>query len=210
MTAQARPGDEKYDERSPGYVDGSALTKLAAPEAELVEITLRQPLLKALRKAFSKTDRAMAALVDSVHSIDAIVATIAENDLRRAEDEIDRLAQSLESEGWERLGRVRRSGQKITVLIHTDDDQIDGLVVFILQLFGNDTRLVFTNIAGPMDLGTLPVEGDSPLVPGLDVGIEAIEQERAARVKNADDKAAQDSERQDDGQNSNDNEENER
>jgi hypothetical protein len=201
-TTLAGPGDEKDAVRSPGYVDGSALTKLAAPDGELVEITLHRSMLRVLRKAFSKTDRAMAAFLDPIQSIDAIVATIAESDLKRAEDEIHRMTQRLESEGWERWGRVRQSEGKITVLAHTDGDQIDGLVVFVFQQSGNDTQLVFTNIAGPMDLGMLRLEGNSCLVPGFDVGIEAIEQERAAREEQADDEAAQHSERQDVNQHS--------
>jgi len=68
---------------------------------------------------------------------------------------------------------VREKEARINVYIRNDDEVIDGLVVLVVD--PEESRVVFANIAGRIDLADLGKLSDTLDVPGLDALGEAVE-----------------------------------
>ena len=65
--------------------------------------------------------------------------------------------------GWERLAQVREKGSTVRVLILNTETTIGGLVVMITD----ENQIIFTNVAGVLDLAKLGALGKEMNIPGL-------------------------------------------
>jgi hypothetical protein len=192
--AEDKEKDAKGEEHPPGYVDGSALGKLPAHGGQVVEVTLKRPMLRVLSKTYAKKSKLMAGFLGRLHSVEAVVAEFDPVTFKLAQAELQKITQRLDAEGWERLARIREDSQEIKVYALTDGDEIDGLVVCIVDgAIGG--KVIFTNLAGRIDLSQMPFVYSYLEIPGLEEGVQAIEMERAARDKEAGEEP--DSEQQD-------------
>jgi len=161
---------ERSISKHPGYVDGSALLELADEDGTLVEVTLPGSILRVLRKAVAHEDKEIAAVLDGIDSMHALVVSVRKGELERAEREIRAQTEQLEKKGWERLARVREEDNHVYVYTLSDEDVIQGLAVFVLPREGDkdQPQLVFCNIAGRIDLERIVSLGDGLRMPGLD------------------------------------------
>jgi hypothetical protein len=183
-TAQASGNSAKS--RHPAYVDGSALVELAekgGPAGEMVEVTLKRPMLKALGKAYGRHNTLFGDFLRGLDSIQAVVASSPvylgiTGNFDTVEQAVAKIVSQLEEQGWERMARVKEGSQTVMVYSHVDQDELDGLTVFVLK--SDEGEFIFTNIAGRIDLALLPMMGADMDIPGLQLGHEAIEREKQA------------------------------
>ncbi|MHC4066113.1 MAG: DUF4252 domain-containing protein [Planctomycetota bacterium] len=193
--AAAQAGDKNAKSRHPAYVDGSTLIELAeqgGPAGEMIEVTLKKPMLRALGKAYGRHNKLFGEFLKGLNSIHAVVASSplwigATGNFETVEREVAKIVSQLEQAGWERMARVREASQTVMVYSHINQDEIDGLTVFVLERA--DGEFTFTNIAGKIDLVLLPLMGDDLDVPGLRLGVDAIDREKTAGSDSGDEEA---------------------
>ena len=157
-------GDNEAD-RLPGYVDPAPFLALADEDGELVEISIPGKLLKAFAGPFAKEEPEVASLVGGLEWIGAvIVGTEDPARIRKAKELFDQTEARLIRKGWERLARIRQEGSTVKVLILNTETTIGGLVVMVRE----DDQIIFTNIAGVIDLEKLGELGKEMEIPGLE------------------------------------------
>jgi len=145
-----------------GYVDGQGFVDLADPDAELVEITLQGSLLRSL----AQVDDELSQVVGGIERIHAVILQISPASEPKARDLLKRTEAGLTGNGWEIIARVRESGSEMKVLVLNDQEKIRGLVV--MGLDNDDRKLIFTNVAGVLDLAAIERVGAQFEVPGLE------------------------------------------
>ncbi len=185
--AVARAGDESANDRHPAYVDGSAMVELAergGPTGDIIEVTLKKPMLKALGKAYGRQNNLFGGFLRGLHSIQAVVASSplysgVIGNFKTVEEDVALIVSQLEEHGWDRMARVREDSQTVLVYSHIDGDELDGLTVFVLKR--DEGEFIFTNIAGKIDLALLPLMGTDMDIPGLTLGVDAIEREEKVK-----------------------------
>jgi hypothetical protein len=151
-------------EKHPGYVDCSMLQGLGGDDAGSVEVTLHGALLKALLSV----DPELKQLAGGLQSIHAVVVDLGQDraDLfEKGRAQLLRAEKSLVGRGWERITKIQDSGANVSVLVLSDEEKIDGLVVLVA---GEDGELVCANIAGDVDLAAIAKLGEKLDIPGLD------------------------------------------
>lgn len=152
------------DRPMPGAASGQRFLDLAGKDAPFVEINIEGPLLAALAKSFAAEDRQLAAFLKDVRRIHSLVIELPDA-LRRAaaEDAAVAFEAELKESGWQRLAYIREPDFHSRALIHGADDRIDGLAVVTLEA----DRVIFSNIAGRIDLATLARLSTTLSIPGL-------------------------------------------
>jgi hypothetical protein len=154
-----------------GYVDGSAFVKLAGTEAVSVEISLHGALLRAL----SKFDPEVAPLVRGLESIQAVIIDLKSDDESKGSsgvssvklaEAIGALETRLRGAGWQRMARMREREADVQILVLNDADVIRGLVVLVIDR--SEGKMIFTNVAGVLDMAALEKIGERLDLPGLD------------------------------------------
>ncbi len=150
-----------------GFVDGSALGKLAGEDSELVEIHLGPALLGAIARG-AKDDPDAAALLGGLRSVSAYILGLDADADRAAK--ATRIFKDLEAQlvrdGWERLATVREKGDRVNVFVLGTGGSVEGLVVLVFDK--DEGKVVFANLAGRLDLAKLDSLGHALDVPGLD------------------------------------------
>lgn len=145
-----------------GQVDPAQFLQLASDDDVRLEVSLRGALLKAI----TKIDPQLHQLAGGLESIDVVVLSLREADLDQIRDKIREIEENLQKRGWQRLARVRQEDAEVKVLVLSDEEQIQGLVVMVVEL--SEGRLIFANIAGEIDLAALSQLGSELNLPGLD------------------------------------------
>jgi hypothetical protein len=153
-------------ERAPGYIDGSAFLALATEESELVEISIKGALLQALAQGFP--DSETSSIFAELKGISAVIAGL-DHDPGRTEKAIRLVRDTgkrLDAAGWERLARVREKDADVGVFVRSGGKTIDGLVVLVFDR--TESKVVFVNIVGLIDLAKIGEIGQSLELPGLE------------------------------------------
>lgn len=152
--------------RHRGYVDGSEVAELANDGDELIEVSIRGPLLRMVSEAIGQESEEMAGFIGQIVSISAVVVELDEDDDGRARAVARDMTEGLENKGWEKLARVREDDMSVTVLVLFDDEgeELEGLTVLV---FERGDQFVFANIAGRIDLGLIGKLGLQLGIPGL-------------------------------------------
>jgi len=164
LTGGVFAAGDKDLERLPGYVDPAPFLALEDEDGELVSITIPGTLLKALAGPFGKESE-LAGLIGGLEWVGAtIVGTEDPERIRKARELFDSTEKRLLREGWERLVVVREEGSTVKVLILNTEKTIAGLVVMVID----DEEIVFTNIAGVIDLEKLGALAEEMKIPGLE------------------------------------------
>jgi hypothetical protein len=150
-----------------GFVDGSAIGRLAGEDSELVEIHLGPALLGAIARG-AKDDPDAAALLGGLRSVSAYIVGLDGDADRTAKATklFGALEEQLLRDGWERLARVREKGDRVNVFVLGNGGTVEGLVVLVLDK--DEGKVVFANLAGNLDLAKLGNLKEALDVPGLD------------------------------------------
>lgn len=148
----------------PGYVDSSALVKLAGgDDAVRVEINLPGRILR----TFSGFDRDLYDLVKDVDSLTAVILELPSTDLHeKAKSLIRDEGARLKKKGWDRIAVVREEDSEVQVMLLVQDEVIQGLVVMVVDF--DSGELIFVNLAGTVDLEKIQMLGEQYDVPGLE------------------------------------------
>ena len=149
----------------PGFVDAEVFREIAGEEAITVEISIGKPLLRIFGKGEDELSRMLAAL----ESIRAVILDLSdvparEAKVRRAVRVIEDTDRRLRGQGWERVAMVRERDETVRVLVLPRDELLLGLVVMV----SDGDEIVFTNIAGVIDLARIEAIADQFDLPGLD------------------------------------------
>jgi len=152
-----------------GYVDGAMFRALIDESKEVVEVNLEGAILQALSKS-AKSDgdpdlHGSKDLFGKLKSIHAVIGTV-KGPASEALALVRKTDKRLEASGWQRVTRISDESSTISVLTHTVNDKVDGLVALIFDT--DDGELVFANLAGEIDVTQLGEIGERLNVPGLD------------------------------------------
>jgi hypothetical protein len=151
-------------EKHPAFVADPGVLAFADEETEIIEISLRRSLLKPVAKMLAGEEPEVAALIDGLVGVNAVILNNWAGSMEKARDTFMALDDDL-PDGWERIVRVRSERELTLVYIHTDaNDDIDGLLVLVQE----GRELIFTNLIGPVDLELVAgLEGRLD-IPGLE------------------------------------------
>jgi len=152
---------------SGGYVDESTFRALLDDNQDVVEVNLDGAILQALAKNGSSDHetRGTKDLFAKLKSIHAVIGTV-KGPAEGALELVRKTDKKLSAAGWQRVTRITDATSTISVLTHTVNDKVDGLVVLIFD--STDKELVFANLAGEIDITQLSAIGERFNVPGLD------------------------------------------
>jgi hypothetical protein len=181
----------------PGFVDGSAFSKIAdrAPDdTRLVEVCVTRPMLRVLSKSFIAKDASMANMLRKLDAVTAVIIGLGtgQDDLRaEARQEIKSLVAELPTRDWECLAHIREEGQEVYVMVRYDsveDDEEPGIVgLTVLMNTRGEGDIVFVNICGEIDLANMGLLGTTMSLPGLEfVPSKADKSKRAAGDEESD------------------------
>lgn len=146
------------------YVEEPGLLDFADDQTEIIEVTLRGPLLRAGARILEREEPEIAQLVLGLEAVNAVVLNDWDGSPREARRRMRDIAEDL-GRHWERLVRIRKSDEFVLVYVHLDRyDEIDGLLVMMHE---NDT-LVFTNLIGDIDLEHVAELTAHMDIPGLE------------------------------------------
>ena len=112
---------------SPGFVDASRYTDLVDDECLRLQVWIPASLVKAL----AKVDPDLYQLVEGVEAIQAVILDLDCGKATGVKDTVRKQESALIESGWERLVLVREEDAEIRVLVLNNEEQIDGLVVFV-------------------------------------------------------------------------------
>ncbi len=142
-------------ENHPGYVDFSGLRGLVDTDP-VVEVTLREPLLRLLTEVIPEEDEEAVSLISRLLDVRLHVYENIGDDMRQIAENVDGIAADLEDGGWERVVRVREDDQVDIFLRYSEADQVvHGIAVMVVS---EDGEMVLANIAGNIsfdDIGAL-------------------------------------------------------
>lgn len=152
---------------SGGYVDEAMFRALVDDNQDVVEINLDGAILQALAKNGSSDHdtRGTKDVFAKLKSIHAVIGTV-KGPADAALALVQKTDKRLVAAGWQRVTRISDATSTISVLTHTVNDKVDGLVVLIFD--SKDKELVFANLAGEIDVTQLGAIGERFNVPGLD------------------------------------------
>lgn len=133
-------------ENHPGYVDFSDLRGLIDSEP-VVEVTLREPLLRLITETIPEDDHEAANFVSRLLSVRLHVYKDIESITGDVGENVDEIAASLDDEGWERVVRVRDGEDQVDIFLRMseDEDVVHGIA---LMVFSDDGEMVLGNIVG--------------------------------------------------------------
>ena len=141
----------------PGYVDFSGLRGLVNTEP-VVEVTLREPLLRLITETIPVDDEEAVNFVSRLLNVRLHVYEDIGGNVRQVADNMDGIAADLDSEGWERVVRIREDDDQVDIFLRVseDDDIVYGIAVMIVS---DDGEMVLANIAGNISFDDISALG---------------------------------------------------
>lgn len=147
----------------PGFVDGAVFLDCGGEDALSVEVRLSGTLIR-LACSFDPDLCEAIRGIEMVHALILDASALSPEAVKCMRDEVLAIDKRLSRKGWERVALVKEADEEVRVLLLPGESTIDGLVVMAL----GENEIVFSNIAGPVDLAALRRLGDEMDVPGLD------------------------------------------
>jgi len=141
----------------PGYVDFSELQFLSGDEP-IVEVNLKSPLLSMLAGFASHEDPEAGEIISSLEKVIVRVFDSSAHDANQIADAIARTADSLSSNGWEQIVRVRDGDDNVDVYFKTSPDasMIHGITVMVME----PAETVLINVIGEINANDIAMLGD--------------------------------------------------
>lgn len=150
-------------DKVPGYVDGQPFIDIAGEEAMTLEFSLHGSLLKGIMNINAD----LSELAGGLESIHAVILEFGSGPVAaKMKKLVFETEKNLEKKGWEQLLRVHEDNEEVRILVLSDEETVQGLVVMVVD--GTDGELVFANIAGAVNLSAIAAIGEQLNVPGLD------------------------------------------
>ncbi|MCY3687996.1 MAG: DUF4252 domain-containing protein [Gammaproteobacteria bacterium] len=133
-------------ENHPGYVDFADLRGLVDAEP-VVEVTLREPLLRLVTEAIPEDDVEAAGFVSRLLNVRLHVYEDIVGDVTEVAATMNELSADLEEDGWERVVRVRDDDDQVDIFLNfsEDDAEVYGIALMVVS---EDGEVVLGNIVG--------------------------------------------------------------
>ncbi|MXX06582.1 MAG: DUF4252 domain-containing protein [Gammaproteobacteria bacterium] len=133
-------------ENHPGYVDFADLRGLVDAEP-VVEVTLREPLLRLVTEAIPEDDVEAAGFVSRLLNVRLHVYEDIVGDVTEVATTMNELSADLEEDGWERVVRVRDDDDQVDIFLNfsEDDAEVYGIALMVVS---EDGEVVLGNIVG--------------------------------------------------------------
>ncbi|MDE0509032.1 MAG: DUF4252 domain-containing protein [Gammaproteobacteria bacterium] len=133
-------------ENHPGYVDFADLRGLVDAEP-VVEVTLREPLLRLVTEAIPEDDVEAAGFVSRLLNVRLHVYEDIVGDVTEVAATMNELSAGLEEDGWERVVRVRDDDDQVDIFLNfsEDDAEVYGIALMVVS---EDGEVVLGNIVG--------------------------------------------------------------
>ncbi|MYA36550.1 MAG: DUF4252 domain-containing protein [Gammaproteobacteria bacterium] len=133
-------------ENHPGYVDFADLRGLVDAEP-VVEVTLREPLLRLVTEAIPEEDVEAAGFVSRLLNVRLHVYEDIVGDVTEVAATMNELSAGLEEDGWERVVRVRDDDDQVDIFLNfsEDDAEVYGIALMVVS---EDGEVVLGNIVG--------------------------------------------------------------
>jgi hypothetical protein len=170
-------------DKVPGYVDGTKLLELVGDDCVALEVNFSGALIRILTN-FDEDLKELAGGLENIHAVILDLTRCGDREASgKLRDEAAGLERDLRRKGWDRVAMIREADASIRVWLLLREDLIDGLVVLIT---GED-EIVFTNIAGTIDMAKLRELTEGMDIPGFeDIDFDELERERKKKKRNAD------------------------
>ncbi len=159
-------------ESHPGFVDFSSLTTMVNAEPT-VEISLKAPLLNMVTNLIRAEDEQAADFISRLLRVTVNVFESSAVDVDEISQSMEGIAGNLETEGWERVVRVREDDSHVDIYVRlsTDGEFIHGLAIMVAEPY----ETVLVNIVGDIsgnDLAALGRRFDIDELSDLDVTVD--------------------------------------
>ena len=169
LLASAGHGADSEIDNHPGFVDFSALTALAGGEPT-VEISLKAPLLSMVTNLIRAEDEEAADFISKLLRVTVNVFDSSNVDVDAMSDSMETVSNDLESQGWERVVRVREDEDHVDIYVRlsANAEVIHGLAIMVAEPY----ETVLVNIVGDIsgnDLAALGRRFDIDELEGLEV-----------------------------------------
>lgn len=143
-------------ENHPGYVDFSVLRAIASTEPN-VEISLKAPLLNMITNLIRAEDPEAADFISKLLRVTVNVFESHAIDVNEVADSMSEIAADLDSQGWERVVRVREDQEHVDIYFRLSDDAsiIHGVAIMVAE----PGETVMVNIVGDISTDDLSALG---------------------------------------------------
>lgn len=146
----------------PGFVDGAVFLDCGGEDALSVEVRLSGTLIR-LACSFDPDLCEAIKGIEMIHALILDASALPPQAVQCMRDEVHAIDKRLSRQGWERVALVKEADEEVRVLVLPGETSIDGLVVMAM----GKAEIVFSNIAGPVDLEALRRLGEEMDMPGL-------------------------------------------
>jgi hypothetical protein len=155
----------------PGFVDFSTLTAIADVEPT-VEISLKAPLLNMVTNLIRSEDQEAAEFISRLLRVTVNVFESDAIDVAQISSSMNQITQELDSEGWDRVVRVREEGEHVDIYFRMDEasEMIHGIAIMV----ASPGETVLVNIVGDIssdDIAALGRRFDIDELSGLEVEV---------------------------------------
>lgn len=143
-------------ENHPGYVDFSVIRAIANIEPN-VEISLKEPLLNMITNLIRSEDAEAADFISKLLRVTVNVFESAAIDVDEIAGSMADIAEDLDSQGWERVVRVREAREHVDIYFRLSDDSviIHGIAIMVAE----PGETVMVNIVGDISTDDLSALG---------------------------------------------------
>lgn len=143
-------------ENHPGYVDFSVIRAIANIEPN-VEISLKAPLLNMITNLIRTEDAEAANFISKLLRVTVNVFESDAIDVDEIAGSMTNIAEDLDSQGWERVVRVREDGSHVDIYFRLSDDSlvIHGIAIMVAE----PGETVMVNVVGDISTDDLSALG---------------------------------------------------
>lgn len=143
-------------EDHPGYVDFSVIRAIANIEP-IVEVSLKAPLLNMITNLIRSEDAEAADFISKLLRVTVNVFESTAIDVNEIAGSMTEIAEDLDSEGWERVVRVREDDSHVDVYFRLSADSliIHGIAVMVAE----PGETVMVNVVGDISTDDLSALG---------------------------------------------------
>lgn len=143
-------------ENHPGFVDFSVIRTIANIEPN-VEISLKAPLLNMITNLIRSEDAEAADFISKLLRVTVNVFESDAIDVDEIAGSMTNIAEDLDSQGWERVVRVREDNSHVDIYFRLSDDSlvIHGIAIMVAE----PGETVMVNIVGDISTDDLTALG---------------------------------------------------
>ncbi len=136
--------------RLPGYVDLSAI-EVPDDATEVRLVDLGPDMLADVVKKEASDNDALAQIIARIQAVHVKSFAFPPEQATRVRGYFDKIAKSLEKDGWQRLVYVQGKEELVSVSTQRDDKGVAGWMVMVLD----DSDATFANLVGDIDLAAI-------------------------------------------------------